>query len=576
MTRVLVVGLDGADWDVIMPWVQAGKLPHLAQLLPKGCHAPLASTNPPITFPAWTSFMTGVNPGRHGVYDFCERLPGEFRVRFYNATDIQKAPFHRLLTQENKSIAVLGVPVTYPPEPLNGVMIPGFDAPGLGSGKATPDSFYPKSLYREIEQRFGGFLVGPNLVAFGPHRLAEATVSLKKAMANKGEVALYLLKSRPWDTFVVVLGETDTVCHYFWRFHDSLSPLHEASPPEFQEAILNIYRQADEILGKFLEVVPKDCNLILVSDHGMGGCSDKVIHLNLWLAREGFLTFKARGSAGGRLLQHRLVQKVLNLARDMGVRHIPHRLKKLIFYRTDLISRLEANIRYGAIDWEKTLTYSEEGFQYPSIRLNVKGIDPQGQVEPGAEYEDLCQRLAEKLLNWTDPFSGARMVKQVLRREMVYSGPLTHKAPDLLIEWNQDGNHQYMSRPSGMAKNGLPVERLDLTQEQERLFIWNRSAKHRPDGIFLGHGPAFLAGGQASQLRIMDLAPLILYLSGSTIPSDLDGRLPTEILAPDYVRRHPPRYAASVDTGEKREEQPYSSSEAHEIEEKLRSLGYLD
>jgi len=574
MTKVMVVGLDGADWELIMPWVRAGKLPHLQRLLAEGCYGPLASISPPLTFPAWVSFSTGVNPGRHGVLDFFARIPGQFRVRLYNAMDIQEERFWHRLSRENKTVGIVGMPVNYPIEPLNGIVLPGFDTPGIGGGKAPADHMYPQSLYRELEEHCGGYWVVPNLVAFGPHQMSQAAERIKFVTVNKGQVVDYLLTSRNWDCFVFVLGETDSVCHHFWRFHDPASPLYESDPPELRDTIFAIYRQADEILGRLLELLPPDGHLVMVSDHGMGGTSDKVIHLNLWLAQEGFLTYKEQvwKKTWWRQAQRRL----LHAARDLGRRYVPHALKKFLFRKTDLIDRLESHLRYAAIDWDHTLAYSDEGFHFPSIRINLEGVEPRGRVRPGKEYEQLREKIAAKLLEWEDPYNGARVVHRVYRREELYSGPQACHTPDLVIDWHQDGAYGYLWRPSAMAQEGRPIERLDLSKSSERRFVLNRSGRHRHEGIFLGYGPAFPPGREVNGLSIMDMAPLILYLNQVSIPAGLDGRLPTDIMKGEYLQEHPPQYDSHSETGRTQEAKPYKSDEAQEIEDRLRSLGYLE
>ncbi|MGC8491028.1 MAG: alkaline phosphatase family protein [Syntrophobacteraceae bacterium] len=580
MNKVLVIGLDGADWSVILPLAAAGKMPNMARLLQEGSHGPLRSSNPPITFPAWSSFMTGVNPGKHGIYDFCERVPGEMQVKFYNATDIQREPIWRVLNRENKSTAFVGVPLTYPPEPLDGLVIPGFDAPGIGAGKATVDAVYPRSVYDDLEKRFGGYKVAPNLVSFGPKELPAALERVKSCLAGKGEIAKYLHGTRDWDFFMVVFGETDNAGHYFWRFSDPSNPLFDPGQPELFGAVAEIYGQADELIGQLLEASSPETNLIVLSDHGMGGCNDKVIHLNLWLAQEGYLTFKKGGGGLSALMRNATAQKLFNWTRDFGVRHIPHSVKKALFYKTDIAKVIEANIRYGAIDWENTLAYSEEGFQFPSIRVNLKGDDPRGKVSRGQEYENVMKSLTQRLLAWTDPWSGTKLVKQVQRREEVYSGPLAYKAADLHLEFNEDGGHIYMCRPSGMASQGLPIERLDLTSQKDIDFIWNRNGKHRPEGIFLGYGPAFARGMEVRGMGLVDMVPLISYLCGAPIPADLDGRLATEILREDFYQRCPPRYQEQRETEQreieqKQESKTYTNEEAKKIEDRLKALGYL-
>src|SRR5262252_521423 len=126
---LLVIGLDGATLDLVRPWVAAGRLPVLASLMARGAWAPLRSTIPAATFPAWSSLVTGVNPGRHGVFDFTERVPGTYRVRFVNGSHRRVPALWSHLAACGKRVVVLTVPATYPPEPVPGVMVSGFDSP---------------------------------------------------------------------------------------------------------------------------------------------------------------------------------------------------------------------------------------------------------------------------------------------------------------------------------------------------------------------------------------------------------------------------------------------------------------
>ena len=139
---LLIVGLDGATLDLVEPWATDGTLPNLAQLLREGAWGPLGSTVPPATLPGWTTFMTGVNPGRHGVFDFTRRDPGDYQVRFVNATFRKAQTVWRLLSDADRRVSVLGLPGTYPPEAINGCMISGFDTPVT---TRSDDSFAPPS-----------------------------------------------------------------------------------------------------------------------------------------------------------------------------------------------------------------------------------------------------------------------------------------------------------------------------------------------------------------------------------------------------------------------------------------------
>src|SRR5262245_3903782 len=150
---LLVIGLDGASLDLIRPWAAAGRLPVLAGLMARGAWGRLRSTIPAATFPAWTSLVTGVNPGRHGVLDFTARIPGTYRVRFVNGSHRQVPALWTYFGDAGRRVVVLTVPATYPPEPVAGVMVSGFDTPLTTT---IDGSFvHPRTLYPEIRELVG-------------------------------------------------------------------------------------------------------------------------------------------------------------------------------------------------------------------------------------------------------------------------------------------------------------------------------------------------------------------------------------------------------------------------------------
>ena len=151
MGRVLIIGIDGGTFDIIQPLISKGKLPHMAHIMEKGGHGYLKSTIPPMTFPAWNAFMTGVNAGKHGVFDFTERVLGTYRIRFLNAKARKAKTTWMLASEAGKRVCVMAVPVSYPSEKINGYMISGFDAPGVDA-KANPESMHPPELFNKLRK----------------------------------------------------------------------------------------------------------------------------------------------------------------------------------------------------------------------------------------------------------------------------------------------------------------------------------------------------------------------------------------------------------------------------------------
>ena len=214
MSRVFIVGWDGATFDLIKPWIADGQLPHIAQILDDGVHGELRSTLPPMTFPAWTSFMTGKNPAKHGIFDFTRQRPGSYDLEFVNGGQRQAPSFWKLLSDAGRRVISISVPCTYPPEPVNGVMISGFDAPGLGGKSARADSrgMYPPELCDELNREIGGHPMGAFIINEVNRGTPEIGLErMIKVVERKAATAKYLMETRDWDCFMILFGESDGV-----------------------------------------------------------------------------------------------------------------------------------------------------------------------------------------------------------------------------------------------------------------------------------------------------------------------------------------------------------------------------
>ena len=295
MRRLLIIGVDAGTLDLIEPWARAGDLPHLARLLKEGAYGRVQSTLPPSTYPAWTSFMTGQNPGRHGLVDFTLREGGRNAVRFASSRDRQSASLWGILSEAGRRVAVLGMPATYPPEAVNGCMVSGFDSPL--AWRLNESFFHPRGLHREVIQEAGLFPLSAcreDRIGKGWHERAYREIL--KSLEQETRVAEYLLGRETWDCFCVVFGQTDTVCHHFWKFFDPSSPRYDSEGARrFGDAIRQVYRRVDSAIGSLLQRAPDDVTVLIVSDHGAGGTGNQIIHLNAWLAGEGHLTFRKGG-----------------------------------------------------------------------------------------------------------------------------------------------------------------------------------------------------------------------------------------------------------------------------------------
>jgi predicted AlkP superfamily phosphohydrolase/phosphomutase len=553
---IAIIGLDGATWDLAEPFLEAGDMPVLAALRRSGAHGVLRSTIPPVTFPAWSSFMTGTNPGKHGIFDFTRRVLGTYEVAFVGSRDRRRPTMWKLLSDAGQRVAVVGVPTTYPPEPLNGVMVGGFDSP-VATG--IDGSFvHPRAFYDEMTRAVGPYTITDfQELMIGPGWHADALPKIFAAVERKRDLARYVLRRERWDCFMMLFGEADTASHHFWMFADPRSPRFDAAGARrFGSALRDVYRRLDDALGAILAELPADATVLVASDHGFGGAGTTVLHLNRWLADHGWLEFRG----GRRELGARLARGVRRAALALLPRGMQERLVRR--GGRALARRLESWSRFGAIDMARTRAFSEELNYAPSIWLNVRGRDPDGQVSPGAEYDALVDELQTALLAWRHPGSGIPIVARVHRRDEIYAGAHVDLAPDLVLELHTEDGYSFPCLPT------TPAETRSIRRLAVREYVAGKgggmNGSHRSEGMWVLAGPQVTAL-PTCEAAIVDVAPSVLHLAGLAVPSWMDGQLLPGIDGPVRIANEEP--VAADDLADQDHEA--------ELRRRLHALGYL-
>lgn len=528
MARFLLIGLDGADPALVDEGIAAGRLPNLARIAARGALLPCRSTTPCATFPAWTTCVTGVNPGKHGILDFTCMKTGAYALDFVNASWRRAPALWNVLSDAGKRVCVLGVPATYPPEPVNGIMVSGWDSPVC---TAVDRSFvYPQSEFETVKDwRFADF----QETDIGPGWHAMALERLLRGIGTKERIACELLAREPWDFFMCVFGESDTVAHHFWLFHDPKSPRHR---PGFENAIHDVYARLDESVGKLIEAAGPDMIVGIVSDHGFGGSGTGVVNINNWLAERGHLAFAPE--RGGGLLK----RAALALAPDAW--------KGALFRRfSSLAARAEGASRFSGIDWTRTRAWSEELNYFPSVRINLRGREPDGLVEP-ADYDSFRRDLCAELESWD-------VIARAWPREELFEGPCTDRAPDIVIEFALEDGYS----PSCLRARGGPAFRRLRPEEYLGGKERGMTGNHRPVGVFALSEPV-----QKQSCSLLDVAPTIFAALNVAGPA-MEGRAllgDSSTAATTPV----PAYASPA--------RVYSETEAAAVEERLRNLGYFE
>lgn len=552
--RVVVVGLDGATFDLIRPWAEAGYLPTLSRLMREGAHGDLRSTVPPMTAPAWTSFATGVNPGKHRLYDWIARDAESYTFSPTTALDCRAPMLYSLLSEAGRCICSLNVPMSYPPTPVNGLLVSGLPAPSTKQ----PIS-YPADLYREIVQAVGDYILYPDPgPAYSDSGVDAFLDRLYRSTDLRVRTFDYLRSRDNFDFAMMVINGTDTASHALWKYMDRDHPLHDPTRhAKYGHAIRDYYQHVDMHLASIVDDLDDETTLILMSDHGFGPFH-KFIHVNNWLMREGLLHIKSEPRAQMKRRLHQWGFAPMNIY-DALMRFGLGALKREVVrgQGQGLLKRLF--LSFEDVDWRRTVAYSLGNVG--QIYINVSGREPFGCVRPGEQYEQVRDDIVARLGELCDPDTGEPVIDGIYRCEEIYSGDQLEHAPDILflprrLEYFGFGEYEF-----GSHKIIEPLKR-------------GISGTHRMNGIFLAYGAGIRADMQVDNAEIVDLAPTILGLLGEPIPAHMDGRVLKEALEvdirPTRTSTDQSRPAPSADLGDGLTEEDRGI-----IADRLRDLGYV-
>jgi len=454
--RIAIIGLDCATPDLLFDRL-AADMPTLTALRQSALWGPLRSVIPPITVPAWSCMTSGLTPGELGVYGFRNRIDRSYqRMGLASSRTIQVPRLWDLVTARGGESVVIGVPGTYPPSIIRGHMVSCFMAPNTEVGFT-----HPLGLRDEVEQVTGGYildvadfrLADPNETAY---RIFEMT-------EQRFRLARHLAARTSWDLFAFVDMGPDRLHHRFWRYCEPRHPRYEPDG-QFTGLFRAYYRALDAHLSHFLEVLPGDCAILVVSDHGaqsmIGGFC-----LNQWLIEQGLL-----------VLTGPLPDQPTPLAPDR-------------------------------VDWSRTVAWGDGGY-YGRVFLNVVGREPAGVI-PADSYEQVRDELADALTALVD-HEGQPMGTRVMRPEDIY--PEARNVPPDLIAYF--GNLRWRSVGS-IGHPRLHVFENDTGADD---------ANHAELGVFLLAGRG-VAAERRNDLSLYDVAPTVQAMLDLPVPPGQRGRV---------------------------------------------------
>lgn len=545
MKKVVMIGLDGATFYLLKPLMEDGIMPYLKHFISEGVHGDLMSTSNPLTPPAWVSMVTGRSPEVHGIFDFLRPVPGASNILFrpYDFRDIRCETLWVIANRNGKRVTSLNFYGMSPPPKVDGYMIGGFTG-----WKHLRSACYPESLFEMLK----------SLPNFNYKDLGMDINEEKRAMWGlpDGEqeswlrmhldrdeawtrLILHLMQTDPTEISAMVFDGTDKIQHLFWNYIDPelVAPDPDERYKYIRNLCLDYYRLVDKAIEQIVDRAGPEANVILTSDHGFGPTTD-VVYINEWLARNGYLIWSEKAEMDG------LGRPASEYVKD----------------------------NRAMFDWENTTAYCMTASSN-SIFVKVDHDGSGDGIRP-EDYPAFCYDLERKLLAYRHPTRDLPVfVKVHLAQAKLTNQDFLETAPDLVVNLHDGGFVSVLRSPEVV---------------QERRVI---GGTHRPNGIFMGRGPDLIAGQQIDPISILDITPLMLYLAGIPIPSDLEGRVPTEVLKPESLqqspvaygnRTHSPSlYSPSSDTQASQSKSKSQSEEISEeqkaaLMEQLKLLGYLE
>jgi predicted AlkP superfamily phosphohydrolase/phosphomutase len=507
--------------------LDAGELPNLAKLIDKGAYGDCLSTVPSHSWCAWPSFMTGLNPAGHAVFDILEHKPGASKRLPITYRSIKARTIFDDFSDADKTSLALNIPLTFPTPKVKGKVIAGGVLP------ASRSYTYPSELQQELDAKAPFPVNGMSWTTYR-HRPEAFLEECEQITAKRQKSFEYLLDTTDWDFGVLVYVSTDRIQHCLMEYiHPEHPKYNELKDGPVAKQVRAVYQQLDDGLARLLERTDDDDLVIFMSDHGHQACT-RTCTMDRILQNLGYLEF-GKGSFA------------FNLIRWGPGRRIARRLYDIF--------KLHGKISIPAspIEWSKTRAYTSVVSTGEGVSVNLKGREPGGIVD-AKDYEKVRDEVAASLSAFRDPETGDAPISKIYRKEEVLSGKFLDIAPDLLLV---PAPFYSLTHAKGM------VEAADWL-----------SGDHRLEGVVVATGPEVKPGPLSETAELIDLGPTSMAALGVPTAVPRDGKVLKSLVGEGVELVVLDQDEASKSSDD--DATGLTSTEEDEIEGHLRGLGYVE
>ncbi|MGV6849684.1 MAG: alkaline phosphatase family protein [Marinibacterium sp.] len=527
--KTLLIGLDGATYDILDPLVAEGVMPNLGKIMEDGARGILRSTMHPLTPPAWATLTTGRSPGFHGVFDFIrvDRSSGAPTYTLTTSADVKVPTVWQMVSNAGMRATTLNYPTMFPAKPIDGVVIPGY-VPWSYLGRA----IYPRDVYKMLKAE--GVFKAREMSTDWQHErkavqgLAENDlqdwVQFHITRERRWfEILMKLMEKEPSELTSVLFDGVDRIQHLCYHLIDPATRGDYTSPASVKarDLALQYYRDVDTYIGEMIAKAGPDARVLIVSDHGFTRSGARIFYANTWLESLGLLSWKPDVPMD-----------------DQG--------------RVALDENTEAST---LIDWDKTKAYALSSSSNAIFIRVASENDPDGI--PPEEYDAFRADLIAKLTDLKDPDTGKPVMRDIFTREQAFPGTESARAPDLTL---QMADYSFLS-----------VLRADAPIKDRKIPY----ATHHPDGIIIGTGPGMAKGARIDPMRIVDVTPTVLYAMGMPVPLELEGRVGEALFDGDFRTANPIQFSQENAGAGAGDAETLSGEAEAQIRERLKALGYL-